>query len=95
MSYENIIIVPKVLETLESDIFDGTWLEMSDAVHPSPIYRTKDGDDFLLILTNADDGATSMEVIAVADYENYGFDSFEGDTVFPTRAGAEEEQTRG
>lgn len=92
----NIIIVPRAQELEQSDIFAGTWLELSEVYSATPIYRMKDGEEYLLIVCEEGEAeGTSAEVIAYEDYHEYGFEIVEGDTLFPTREGGNEGRERG
>lgn len=81
----NIIIILKAEENNQSDVFDGTWLDLSITTNEEQYYRVKDGDDYLLILTDLDNSGTEAEVVSREEYVDYGFEEVEGDTLYPTK----------
>lgn len=81
MKGEDLLLIPKSEENNQSDVYNGTWLEMvEDAervkMYGSKVYCTKEGIEYLIIQTDLEQ-ATAAQVININEYHSYGWDEIE------------------
>lgn len=83
MKGEDLIIIERSQENTQSDIYNGTWLEMAEDAdnvkkYGSKVYRFKDGVEYLIIQTDITT-PTQQTVINISTYHSYGWDIIEED----------------